>query len=664
MPYPSTEHPVRSPFAKRVAVYFGSGWAFFIPYLAAYLLYAGMKWPVNPPSGGEAEPEAIRIVPALLQVYWVIHSVHLILGALWIGLWLQKGSPYDGPRLLPAHRIWRAAPWICVGLIFWLPGIYLEWPSDPWEHLRRINEWHVPQQVMEHGAWSKFTYFLPYSLTGHVAGTAQLDLLRGYYVAVSLLLCAQYYRLGRSAGLSDHLSFVLVLVSVLTLGNSVFSFHRYYGLSSSIVAQLGAIAMVRMMIETAGAPVVGTTPKARIRPAITTQLARIAGASTMLALVAFSHQQGLSIVAFGIAAIVAWWIVERYRLAGFGAIGVVALGASFLFLQLYPHSAIIQSYQAQGWLNSWYGFNFLEASSPAWPRMMQVLGAAGLANGLLSLFLLRGNHVAGWLTFMPFFALQLPFVSIPLVEAIARHGGEANILVFHRFFLAVPPGLAAVVALQTFATRRVPDSRFLSHDLKASPAGSRTYGRPLPLSASSICFLLLVACLVAGLTAPISHPHYGRFWHALARTPADSEMQPAWEGFAAHQESLQRKDPTTPVLSSSPVGFVLALQRIDKLMENNRIYSVHNWTPTGDAIIGLRFLSDPNIAESSLAMFIEPSAFVTSQSIAGFASTHWSGQEAPLATAGVRELKAAAQAAGFRPRPSHLLGETIPLWER
>jgi|CXWL01.1.fsa_nt_gi hypothetical protein len=31
--------------------YFRSGWAFLIPYLAAYLLYAWLRWPVNPATG-------------------------------------------------------------------------------------------------------------------------------------------------------------------------------------------------------------------------------------------------------------------------------------------------------------------------------------------------------------------------------------------------------------------------------------------------------------------------------------------------------------------------------------------------------------------------------------------------------------------------------------
>ena len=38
---------------RQLVAYFRSGWAFLIPYLAAYLLYAWLKWPVNPASDGK-----------------------------------------------------------------------------------------------------------------------------------------------------------------------------------------------------------------------------------------------------------------------------------------------------------------------------------------------------------------------------------------------------------------------------------------------------------------------------------------------------------------------------------------------------------------------------------------------------------------------------------
>lgn len=49
--------------------YFRSGWAFLIPYLLAYLLYAWLIWPVNPVDGGQW-----AVVPCLLHVSWTLHA--------------------------------------------------------------------------------------------------------------------------------------------------------------------------------------------------------------------------------------------------------------------------------------------------------------------------------------------------------------------------------------------------------------------------------------------------------------------------------------------------------------------------------------------------------------------------------------------------------------
>jgi hypothetical protein len=46
-----------SAFAASLRRYFRSGWVFLIPYLAGYLLYWWLKWPVNPVA--EAQPKAL-----------------------------------------------------------------------------------------------------------------------------------------------------------------------------------------------------------------------------------------------------------------------------------------------------------------------------------------------------------------------------------------------------------------------------------------------------------------------------------------------------------------------------------------------------------------------------------------------------------------------------
>jgi hypothetical protein len=89
--------------------YFRSGWAFLIPYLAAYLLYAWLKWPVNPAAGGEGLVKGMSesagalpstawssppftftltsLVPCLLHVYWTLHAINLVLGGLALRAW-------------------------------------------------------------------------------------------------------------------------------------------------------------------------------------------------------------------------------------------------------------------------------------------------------------------------------------------------------------------------------------------------------------------------------------------------------------------------------------------------------------------------------------------------------------------------------------------------
>ena len=109
--------------------YFRSGWAFLIPYLAAYLLYAWLKWPVNPVAagsstvgGGQLAVSAIGAlpstgVPCLLHVYWFLHALHLVLGALalrawWKGSILKLQPPTSSPTFHAYSRTRTSAePW-------------------------------------------------------------------------------------------------------------------------------------------------------------------------------------------------------------------------------------------------------------------------------------------------------------------------------------------------------------------------------------------------------------------------------------------------------------------------------------------------------------------------------------------------------------------------
>ncbi len=167
--------------------YFRSGWAFPIPYLAAYLLYAWLLWPVNVAAAGSW-------APCLLHVYWTLHAINLVLGFITLRSWWKRRRKEEGAENHSAFQLFSssafsAAPWLCIGLLFWIPGIYLEWPADPNWHLERINRWHSLAFVRDHIQWYKSSYFLPYSLTGKAVDYNVGSGLELYYTGICLLLC-------------------------------------------------------------------------------------------------------------------------------------------------------------------------------------------------------------------------------------------------------------------------------------------------------------------------------------------------------------------------------------------------------------------------------------------------------------------------------------------
>lgn len=273
--------------------YFSSGWAFFIPYLLLYRLYAWQKWPANAVGATAAEgieQSANSWIPPLLYVYWTLHVAHFALVAVALRSWWSdakcKAQSAEGRLAVPTNpsspslssvnkdpksvgdqssvgsksafslqlsafstALRAVTPWLLLTLLFAIPGVYLEWPADPWEHLRRITEWQIHPAVTGHSAGYKSFYFFAYSCVGWLSPSHLLSWLEVYYVGICLLLAWQYYLLAKAVGLDRRWAFLFVVINALTFGNSVFSFYRYYGISSSIFAQLGAVALTRIALE-------------------------------------------------------------------------------------------------------------------------------------------------------------------------------------------------------------------------------------------------------------------------------------------------------------------------------------------------------------------------------------------------------------------------------
>lgn len=501
--------PITLPVAGRRALagseYFRSGWAFFVPYLVAYLLYAATGWPV------QTRPDGA--VPSLTRVFAVLHVAHLA-GAVFV--FGRRPSDWFGWRTVLA--------WIGIALVFAIPGIYLEWPADPWEHLRRINAWAAHENVTAHSAWAKSGYYFQYTLVGMWEGLSQRAALTAYYVAINVLLAWQYYRLARAVGLNESTAFVFVALTTVTLGNNVFSFYRYYGLSPSILAQIGAVALTRVAAEW----ISGLSPRPPESAGGPAPSARFLLPTACLGLLTgFNHVQGLGFAALGLMAALAWRLVAWRRVAGVWLVLGAVLASLAVAAWLPRHPAIDTSFRPQGWLTSWYGFDLFSATSPAFARSAQILGLFGLVNLAAGIWLvLRRNHLVGWITLMPVLALLLPCFSLPLAHLLATRSTDPGaILPFHRVLLAIPAGLALVTCCSV-------------------RSAEKETGRWRPTAP------LLAAAAALTLIWPGYSAH--RVWHSLHSTSADLELRHITGVWSPVLLDAARRDAT--VVAATPLA--------------------------------------------------------------------------------------------------------------
>ncbi len=624
-------HPI---VPRILRAYFYSGWAFLIPYLAAYLLYAWLKWPVNSAREDTSTP-AVSGIPSLLYVYWFLHVVHLALASIALTSWwrrprLRTAGSADSLHESVASRLYRLVPWALLALIFAIPGIYLEWPSDPWEHLRRINEWHACGTVTAHSAWSKTSYFLPYSLTEHLTGLPQLRWLNVYYVGICLLLSWQYYRLGRAVGLSTQLALAFVVLNALTFGNNTFSFYRYYGLSSSVFAQISAVSLIRVaLVATADLRPSWADIRSRVLPAAVPTL-------VLVLFTAFNHIQGIGIAALGVFGILGWRLVA-WRRALVWWIIVVLVALSFATFLWYPRDpTLFEYYKTHGWMNSILGLDIFDPASPAFDRTVQILGAFGLMNVAAAIWLVLRNNVVGWLTLAPLILLALPCLGLPLGQIIGERSGGHDIVVFQRLLFAVPSGLAVLIAACEAYTTSPPTPKQMCRrgsvfQHSNFPISRRPQRLPMLLSLS-----LAVGLLGFGVSSLF--PTYDRIWHSMYVLPADLSFRPV---IAAG--SMMPRDSNYRIGSTPAITWALSSMGDHRGLNAQRIIG-SNIPHHAPAFWAAKVVAELEIHRNSpgarFHLPVESPGAFTAGSQAARASQHWLAYEVALSRVGLPEIAA------------------------
>lgn len=624
------------PGSELLIAYFRSGWAFLIPYLGAYLLYAWQDWPVNPVAHEQSLSLSNQVsrIPCLLHAYWFLHALHVLFGSIALRTW-WRGLPIPRSR---ASALWILTPWVCLALLFWIPGLYLEFPSDPWEHFSRVNHWRYLTSVTENSVWTKSSYFLAYSFIGKVFSTGlQIKLLNLYTTCCCLALTWQYYRLARTTSLGERSSLIFGLIQVLALGNDLFGFHRYYGMSSTVFAQLGAVALTRLAIEAArGNPETGALrlKSGAQRAARFAFVRQGTSALALIALTVFNHVQGLGIAGLGIAAVGIWRLIDRWRSATWWLAGSVTALSIAALLWFPRHPALDAEYRPQGWLTVWYGFNFFETSSPAFARAVAILGAFGMINALAGFWLLFRNHLVGWLTIVPGLALSLPCVAMPIANALAEGQNHGYILTYHRMLLAIPTGLA-LVAIAPAAIDRVVRALLLLGTLASRQA---------------VAFCLLVLALAATVVCPPSRPWFNRTYHALMKPGVDLQMRQVLRDTEIIVRSPLARTPR--LIAPSAVGYVADIAGVWNTDFDDRLAGQeHLSIQILEQII--RSLAKDQLKGRYELMYIPRSTeMCTPSSTIARLSSHWLPQEMSLSQTGGAEL--ARQ--GDRATPNHLAG--------
>lgn len=376
--------------------WFSDGATFLVPYTLVYLLF----WKLHLPTA------------SLLHAFWLLHGVTLGFFCFWA---IGKRAQFSRKGVL----IW--------GLLFlalFLPGAYLEFPSDPWEHFRRIYAWQSAPLVSDGSYPHKSGSFFFYSLIGWFPFEWGRLGMRLVSTGTQLLLLSQLRRLLKLFPATRD-SIPLHLFAFLVLFGTNLHSYRYYALSTSILAYAAYLSLLTLWLR---------TPR-ESWPRLVMQSAGL------VLVIALNHVQELLFVFLAAASLIGWRYSSRFftrqRLAWFaaGAIASVAFGifCRWHFPATYARMGIEN-------VSRWGSFRIWRTHSV----FLETWGIHGLLALVFSVFYFQALFPFSLLTLTPVFIYLFP----PVVLVLAR--GLSGGYDAYRFIYLIPTSIALVLGLQQF----------------------------------------------------------------------------------------------------------------------------------------------------------------------------------------------------------------------
>ncbi len=458
-------------------------WAFFVPYILLYGVFYLFPIPVT----------------ALRFIFWGLHFFNLGL-ALYFGA--KHFRKFD----------WKAiAFWFSVFVILLLPGVYLEYPSDPWEHFRRIILWENCHYIRDHHTAEKFAYFWEWTFLG------QVDLLSRRSVASVLsafwqfLVSYQLYRFVMAYGVEKNWAKLHAIAFLCLFGTNLFGI-RYYALSSTPLAMTALSAALSELNR--GKP---------------QELGRLFRWALLFLVMISNHPQTLLHFVLLAATYYSSGFLKRVSWKGFAGTLIVGLVLGFLFTTKLP--SLYSAFDI--WEVNRLGFlNIFKMKS----RYMETFGIHGLVSLILAVAFLRLSPLFSLFTLAPVFSLVFP----PFVALYSLFLGTE---VAYRILYAFPLSIMFVEGVKIFLIRfEVPKKSLL----------------------------FLTGFVILCLALPHEYPWRGRLRFQLSPTPVGRDYQ--WmDSTAAWLKKNRAFDNGCRLVTDDLTGYIISTQLGRRPIEFTRL---------------------------------------------------------------------------------------------
>jgi hypothetical protein len=361
----------------------------------------------------------------LRPLFW---TLHVLLLSLFIPFLIER------MRTLPRQNLHFWA--FLVAITFWA-GAYLEFPADPWDHLRNILTWENKTYLRDSRIWDRFGFYWAWTWIGWKIPTVIRSCAHLYATALQLILCYQVYRLARVIDKREDIAQLSVLGYLFLFGTNVFGF-RYYALAPTAISYSAYLCALGILFRFE-----------KLRPK---DLPKLMG---LVLLTFFNHKQEFLLFAVALTAILCFHSYLRFPYLRKPV--AVILGISIVFS--FGVGWYLRNYFPSFFQNVIPPFLTSFGSFRIWRRpsaFLETLALHGVVSYVFALIYFRKFPLVSWLTIFPAMLLAIPLTALP----IAHFSPDGYIT--YRFLYLLPASFLFVLGWHAFFEKFAESKTWLS----------------------------------------------------------------------------------------------------------------------------------------------------------------------------------------------------------